>query len=89
MSGVRLRIVIPWFWTSRRQQGHRQRHAVLHHDQGRVQIGADVERDRERVGAVVAHLRRHVEHALHAVDLLLDRRGDRVGHDLGAGARDR
>ena len=23
----------------------------------------------------------------HAVDLLLDRRGDRVGHHLGAGAR--
>ena len=31
-------------------------------------------------------LRRHVEHVLDAVDLLLDRRRDRVGHDLGAGA---
>ena len=29
---------------------------------------------------------RHVEHVLHAVDLLLDRRGDGVGHDLGVGA---
>ena len=65
---------------------HGQRHAVLHHDQRRVQIGAHVEGDRQRVGAVVAHLRRHVEHALDAVDLLLDRRGHRVGHDLGAGA---
>ena len=33
------------------------------------------------VGAVVGALRRHVEHVLDAVDLLLDRRGDRVGHD--------
>ena len=41
------------------------------------------------VRAVVAHLRGHVEHALDAVDLLLDRRGDGVGHHLGAGARDR
>ena len=69
----------------RRQQRHGQGHAVLHHDQGRVQIDADVEGDRQRVGAVVAHLRRHVEHARHAVDLLLDRRRHGVGHHLGAG----
>ena len=33
------------------------------------------------------HLRRHVEHVLDAVDLLLDRRGDGVGDDLGVRAR--
>ena len=70
-----------------RQLRHGQLHAVLHHDQGRVQVGADVEGDRQRVRAVVAHLRGHVEHALDAVDLLLDRRRHRVGHHLGAGAR--
>ena len=44
------------------------------------------ERDRQRVGAVVGALRRHVEHVLHAVDLLLDRRGHGVEHQLGVGA---
>ena len=69
-----------------RQLRHGQGHAVLHHDQGRVHVGADVESDRQRVGAVVARLRRHVQHALDAVDLLLDRRRHGVGHHLGAGA---
>ena len=32
--------------------------------------------------AVAGRGRRHVEHVLDAVDLLLDRRGDGVGHDL-------
>ena len=86
MSGVRLRIVIPWFCTCAGKLRHRQRHAVLHHHQRRVEIDADVERDGQRVRAVVAHLRRHVEHPLDAVDLLLDRRGHGVGHHLGAGA---
>ncbi len=70
----------------RRQQGHCQRHAVLHHHQRRIQIGAHIERHAQRVGAVVPHLRGHVEHAIDAVDLLLDWRGDCVGHDLRAGA---
>ena len=39
----------------------------------------------QRVAAVARALRGHVEHVLDAVDLLLDRRGDRLGHDLGAG----
>ena len=82
MSGVFLRMVMPWFWTGGGQQRHGQGHAVLHHDQGRVQVGADVEGDRQRVGAVVARLRRHVQHARHAGDLLLDRRRHGVGHDL-------
>ena len=63
-----------------------QRHAVLHQHLGHVQVGAQLEGDRQRVGAVVGALRRHVEHVLDAVDLLLDRRGHRVGHHLGVGA---
>src|SRR5205085_6447704 len=70
-----------------RQLRQGQLHAVLDQDQGRVQVGADVEGDGQGVGAVVAHLRRHVQHALDAVDLLLDRRRHRVGHHLGAGPR--
>ncbi len=70
----------------RRQQRHGQRHAVLNHHQRRVDVRANVESDRERVRAVVARLGRHVEHARHAVDLLLDRRADGIGHDVGAGA---
>ena len=85
MSGVFLRIVIPWFWTCGRQLRHGEGHAVLHHHQGRVHVGADIEGDGQRVRAVVAHLRGHVEHALDAVDLLLDRRRHRVGHHRGAG----
>ena len=69
-----------------RQLRHGQRHTVLHHHQVRVQVGADVEGDRQRVGAVVAHLGGHVEHALDTVDLLLDRRGHRIGHHRSAGA---
>ena len=64
----------------------RQRHAVLHQHLGHVQVDAQPERDRERVIAVVGALRRHVEHAFHAVDLLLDGGRHRVGHQLGVGA---
>ena len=70
-----------------RQQRHGQLHAVLDHDQGGVQVGADVEGDGQHVRAVVAHLRGHVQHALDAVDLLLDRRRHRVRNHLGAGPR--
>src|SRR5207248_983251 len=44
-----------------------------------------LEGDVQGVRAVVARLRRHVQHVLDAVDLLLDRRGDRVGDHLGVG----
>ena len=66
-----------------RQLRHGERHAVLHHHQGRIDVGADIEGHGQRVRAVVAHLRGHVEHALDAVDLLLDHRRHRVGHDRG------
>ena len=63
-----------------------QRDAVLHQHLGHVQIDAVLERHRQRVGAVVGALRRHVQHVFDAVDLLLDRGGDGVGHDLGVGS---
>ena len=68
------------------QLRHGQRDAVLHHHQGGVQIRAEVKRDGQVVRAVIARLARHVQHAFDAVDLLLDRRGDGIGHDLGARA---
>ncbi len=68
------------------QKRHGQVDAVLHHDLGQVEIDALVKGDREGVAAVVVGLRRHVEHPLDAVDLLLDRRRHGLGHDLGAGA---
>ena len=60
--------------------------AVLHQHLGHVEVDAVLEGDGQGVGAVVGALRGHVHHALDAVDLLLDRRGDGVGDDLGAGA---
>ena len=63
-----------------------QRHAVLHQHLGDVQVGAGLERDGQRVVAVVGALRGHVHHALDAVDLLLDGGGHGVGDDLGVGA---
>ena len=59
---------------------------VLHQHLGHVQVGAQLERDVEEHLAVVGAARRHVDHVLDAVDLLFDRRGDGVGHDLGVGA---
>ena len=71
------------------QRGQRQIHAVLHQHLGHVEIRADLERDRQVVAAVVGGLRAHVEHVLDADHLLLDRRGDRFGHDLARWRRDR
>ena len=64
--------------------GHRD--AVLHQHLRGVEIGAEREGDGDRELAVAGRLRGHVEHVLDAVDLLLDRRRDRVGDDLGGGA---
>ena len=65
----------------------RDRHAVLHLHLRRIEIGAEIERHRDREAAVDRRVRRDVEHALDAVDLLLERRDDGRGDDLGAGAR--
>ena len=59
------------------------RDAVLHQHLRLVEVGAELEGDGQRHLAVGRALRRHVEHVLDAVDLLLDRRRDRVGDDLG------
>ena len=61
--------------------------AVLHQHLRRVQVGAQLEGDVERHLAVVGAFGGHVEHALDAVDFLLDGRGDGVGDGLGVGAR--
>ncbi len=70
-----------------RQRGQCRRHAVLHQHLREIQIGADVERYCQRVAAVVGSVRLHVDHALDAVDLLLDRQCDCVDHGPRAGAR--
>ena len=63
------------------------RHPVLHQLLRLVGIGAEPERDVERHQPVGGGLAAHIEHALDAVDLLLDRRRYRLGDDLGVGAR--
>ena len=82
MSGVRLRIVIPWFWTCVGSSGMASitRFCTITSAVFRSVPTSKV--TVKRVAAVVARLRRHVEHALHAVDLLFDGGGDRVGHHL-------
>ncbi len=70
----------------RRQDRRRLRDAVLHVDRGDAQGIADLEGDGDRRRAVVRARRRHVHHAGHAVDLLLERGRHGVGDDLGAGA---
>ncbi len=69
-----------------RQGRQGDRHPVLHQHLGEIGVRADVEGDGEVVGAVAGAGRLHVQHALDAVDLLLDRQGDRVHHRPGAGA---
>ena len=70
----------------RRQLGLGQGDAVLNEHLGHVHVGADLERDCQRVIAVVCGLRRHVQHTFDAIDLLLDRGRHGVGHHLRVGA---
>ena len=79
-------VLTPWRLTSSGRLASASFNAVLHQDLGHVQIGADLEGDRERVGAVAGAGGGHVDHVLHAVDLLLDGGGDGFGDHLGAGA---
>ena len=53
-----------------RQTRERLRNAVLHLDLRFVEIGVESERDREGHHAVGGGLRKHVQHAFDAVDLL-------------------
>ena len=66
--------------------GERARHPVLHQDLRGIEIGADIERDRQRIAAVARARRLHVDHVLDAVDLLLDRQRNGIHQDAGAGA---
>ena len=72
----------------RRQSRQRGRDAVLHLHLGDIEIGAEIERHADREAAVAVRVRRHIEHVLDAVDLLLDRRHHGRGDHLGVGARD-
>ena len=69
-----------------RQLRERRVDVVLHQRQRVFEVGADLEGDRQRVAAVAAAGRRHVHRPLDAVDRLLDRDADRLGHHLRAGA---
>ena len=60
--------------------------AVLHEDLRVVEVGAEPERDGQGQSAVAGRIRRHVEHVVDAVDLLLERRRHRGGDRLGIGA---
>ena len=70
-----------------RQPRLRDRHAVLHLHLRDIEIGAEIEAHRDGEASVRRRVRRHVEHVLDAVDLLLDRRDRRRRDHVGAGAR--
>ena len=70
-----------------RQARQRLRDAVLDLHLRVVEVGAEREGRGQRHHAVGGRLRIHVEQAFDAVDLLLERRGDRFGDDLRVGAR--
>ena len=72
---------------NRRQLRRRLGDAVLHIDRSNVDRIADIESDGDVRAAVIGADRRHVGHARHAVDLLLERGRHGVGDDLGTGAR--
>jgi hypothetical protein len=60
---------------------------ILHLDLRDVRIGAERKREGQRQRAIGRRLREHVQHALDAVELLLQRRRHRFGGDLRIGAR--
>ena len=72
----------------RRQPRLGDRHPVLHLDLRDIEIGAELEGHGNWEAAVARRVRGDVEHVLDAVDLLLERRDDRGGHHVGAGAGD-
>src|SRR5438046_5992755 len=64
------------------KHGNRDGDAILNQHLRCIEIGAELERDAQRHVAVARALRRHVEHVLDAIDLLLDRRRYRFRHHL-------
>ena len=71
----------------RRQLGLRDRDPLIDQRLRGIHVGADLEGHHQRVGAVRGAVGLHVEHARHAVDLLLDRDAHRVGDGGGTGTR--
>ena len=69
------------------QLRQRTRHPVLDKHLGHVRVSADLKGNDQRIGAVAGARRLHVDHAGHAVHLLLDGQRDRIHDDLGARAR--
>src|SRR5205807_5843660 len=69
-----------------RENGDRDGDAILDQHLGGIEIGAELKGDAERHIAVARALRRHVEHVLNAIDLLLDRRRNRLRYHLRVGA---
>jgi len=70
-----------------RQTRHCRGHAVLDEFLRRVEIRAELERDRDLQIAVAGRLRGHIKHVLHAVDLFLERICDRFGDGFGRSTR--
>jgi len=70
-----------------RQLRERAVDRVLHQRDRGVEVGADVEGERERVAAVAAARRLHGDRILDAVDRLLERNADGGRDHFGAGAR--
>src|SRR5437764_13835981 len=69
-----------------RENGDRNSDAILHQYLRRIEIGAELKRDAEGHVAVARALRRHLDHVLNAIDLLLDRRRNRFRYHLRVGA---
>src|SRR2546430_12008003 len=68
-----------------RENGDRDGDAILDQHLRGIEIGAELKGDAQRHVAVARALRRHVEHVLNAVDLLLDRRRHRFRYHLRVG----
>ena len=66
-----------------RQPRQRVLHPVLREHLRHVEVRADTERDRDGELAVTGGLAAHIDHVLDAVDLLLQRRRDRLADHLG------
>ena len=82
-SGELFTVVTPIWRVTSGRRGSACVDAVLHQLLVEIRVGAELEGDGERQDAVAGGLREHVEHVLRAVDLLLQRRGHRLGDHLG------
>ena len=68
------------------QSRQRDRDAILHQNLRLIDVGAGLEDGVDRHRAVAGRLRNQIDHVVDAVDLLLDRRGDRLRNHLGGSA---